>query len=148
MMKYLLLPIIVLSFLIFTSCSSDKDSMIIEGILYSSKMPVSIEISDGKIIGIKQGQRSIDGSQLIIAPGLIDIQINGYNGIDFSDPDLTTEDLKKIVKGLWEVGVTTDSTWKVHIYPRYRGSAVHIPKNIFACRISRNSSNTSRQQVI
>jgi N-acetylglucosamine-6-phosphate deacetylase len=107
MMKYLLLPIIVLSFLIFTSCSSDKDSMIIEGILYSSKMPVSIEISDGKIIGIKQGQRSIDGSQLIIAPGLIDIQINGYNGIDFSDPDLTTEDLKKIVKGLWEVGVTT-----------------------------------------
>jgi len=106
-MKYLLFPIIALSFLIFTACSSDKDSMIVEGILYSNKKPVSIEISDGKIIRIKQTQKSSIGQQLIIAPGLIDIQINGYNGIDFSDPDLTAEDLEKIVKGLWEVGVTT-----------------------------------------
>ena len=106
-MKYLLFPIIVLSFLIFTSCSSDKDSMIIEGILYSNNKPVSIEISDGKIIRIKQAQKSTNGPRLIVAPGLIDIQINGYNGIDFSDPDLTAEDLKKIVKGLWEVGVTS-----------------------------------------
>ncbi|KPL17220.1 MAG: hypothetical protein AMS26_01655 [Bacteroides sp. SM23_62] len=81
--------------------------MIVEGILYSNKKPVSIEISDGKIIRIKQTQKSSIGQQLIIAPGLIDIQINGYNGIDFSDPDLTAEDLEKIVKGLWEVGVTT-----------------------------------------
>ncbi len=106
-MKYLLLPIIVLSFFIFTDCSSDKDSMIIEGILYTNNKPVTIEISDGKITRIKQGQGPSDGPQLIIAPGLVDIQINGYNGIDFSDPDLTSEDLKKIVKGLWEVGVTT-----------------------------------------
>ncbi len=81
--------------------------MIIEGILYTNHKPVSIEISDGKIIRIKQGQKSTDGPQLIIAPGLVDIQINGYNGIDFSDPDLTAEDLNKIVTGLWEIGVTT-----------------------------------------
>ena len=51
-MKYSLFPIFVLSFLIFTSCSSvtdsKSDSMIVEGILYSTKKPVSIEISDGK----------------------------------------------------------------------------------------------------
>ncbi len=81
--------------------------MIIEGILFTNNKPVSIEISDGKIIRIKPGQKSTDGPQLIVAPGLVDIQINGYNGIDFSDPDLTAEDLKKIVAGLWEVGVTT-----------------------------------------
>jgi N-acetylglucosamine-6-phosphate deacetylase len=106
-MKYSLLPVFVLSFLIFTSCSSDKDSMIIEGILYSTKKPVSIEITDGKITGIKRGKISGDGPQLFVAPGLIDIQINGYNGIDFSDPDLTPEDLKNIAEGLWEVGVTS-----------------------------------------
>ena len=92
-MKYSLFPIFVLSFLIFTSCSSDKDSesdsMIIEGILYSTRNPVSIEISDGKIIGIKPGQKSGDGPQLFVAPGLVDIQINGYNGVDFSDPEMT-----------------------------------------------------------
>ena len=106
-MKYRLKTFLMLSILIFTRCTSDKNSMIIEGILYSTNKPVSIEISDGKIIGIKQTQKSTDGPQLIVAPGLVDIQINGYNGIDFSDPDLTAEDLKKIIKGLWEVGVTT-----------------------------------------
>lgn len=110
-MKYSLFPVFVLSFLIFTSCNSDtypdSDSMIIEGILYSTEEPVSIEISDGKIIGIKPGQKSSDGPQLFVAPGLVDIQINGYNGVDFSDPNLTLEDLRNIVEGLWEVGVTS-----------------------------------------
>ncbi len=107
-MKYLLLPLYVLSFLIFTGCSSpDKDSMFVEGILYSTQKPVAIEISEGKITGIRETRKSADFPQLMVAPGLIDIQINGYNGIDFSDPDLTTEDLKKIIEGLWEVGVTT-----------------------------------------
>jgi N-acetylglucosamine-6-phosphate deacetylase len=107
-MKYLLIPVFVLSFLIFTGCSSPaEDSMIVEGILYSTNRPVSIEISDGKIIGIKAARQSADGPQLFVAPGLIDIQINGYNGIDFSDPDLTAEDLKKTINGLQEVGVTS-----------------------------------------
>lgn len=81
--------------------------MIIQGILYSTGEPVSIEISDGKISGIKPGQKSSEGPQLIVAPGLVDIQINGYNGIDFSDPNLTSDDLSKVVQGLWEVGVTS-----------------------------------------
>jgi N-acetylglucosamine-6-phosphate deacetylase len=106
-MKYLLLPIIMLGFITFINCSSEKNSMIVEGILYSTRKPVSIEISDGIIVGIKHGGESSNGSQLIVAPGLVDIQINGYDGIDFSDPDLTAEDLKKMVNGLWEVGVTT-----------------------------------------
>jgi N-acetylglucosamine-6-phosphate deacetylase len=105
-MKYLLFPVFVLSFLIFTGCSPNKDSVIFEGILYSSNKPVSIEVADGKIVKIRQARSSGNGQELIIAPGLIDIQINGYNGIDFSDPDLTAEDLGKIVQGLWEVGVT------------------------------------------
>ncbi len=107
MMKYSLITFLMLSILTFTQCTSEKDFMTIEGILYSNKKPVSIEISDGKIIRIKQGKKSTDGPQLIIAPGLVDIQINGYTGIDFSDPDLTAEDLKKVVEGQWEIGVTT-----------------------------------------
>jgi len=107
MMKYSLITFLMLSILTFTQCTSEKDFMTIEGILYSNKKPVSIEISDGKIIRIKQGKKSTDGPQLIIAPGLVDIQINGYTGIDFSDPDLTAEDLKKVVAGQWEIGVTT-----------------------------------------
>jgi N-acetylglucosamine-6-phosphate deacetylase len=106
-MKYFLLPIFVLSFLIFTGCTPEKDSMFVEGILYSTNKPVSIEIADGKIISIREARESADGPKLLVAPGLIDIQINGYNGIDFSDQELTAEDLKEIVKGLWKVGVTS-----------------------------------------
>ncbi len=107
MMKHNLITFLVLSILIFTQCTSDKNYMTIEGILYSSNKPVSIEISDGKIVAIKPGKKTSEGPQFIVAPGLVDIQINGYNGVDFSDPDLTAEDLNKVLEGLWEIGVTT-----------------------------------------
>ncbi len=106
-MKYSMIASLMLSILTFTQCTLEKDSMTIEGILYADEQPVSITIADGKIIKINRNIRSADGPQYYIAPGLIDIQINGYNGVDFADPDLTTEDLLKVVKALWEAGVTT-----------------------------------------
>ena len=42
-----------------------------------------------------------------IAPGLIDVQINGYLGVDFSGPDLTVEGVKNATKALWKAGVTS-----------------------------------------
>ncbi len=49
----------------------------------------------------------LDAEGKYIAPGLIDIQINGFMGIDFSDQGLTIEDLRRATKALWEKGVTT-----------------------------------------
>ena len=49
----------------------------------------------------------INAEDRFIAPGLIDIQINGYMGVDFSDQDLAPEDLRKVTRALWEKGVTT-----------------------------------------
>lgn len=46
-------------------------------------------------------------SNLLIGPGLIDLQINGINGIDFNTPDLTTEDMEKATHFLLSQGVTT-----------------------------------------
>lgn len=42
-----------------------------------------------------------------IAPGLVDLQVNGYKGIDFNSGKLTKEEVAKVVQYLWEVGVTT-----------------------------------------
>src|SRR5699024_6065207 len=42
-----------------------------------------------------------------IAPGLIDNQVNGYVGIDFTEPDLTVQKVKKVTNALWQKGVTT-----------------------------------------
>jgi N-acetylglucosamine-6-phosphate deacetylase len=42
-----------------------------------------------------------------IIPGLVDLQVNGYGGIDFNSVDLTVEDVKHIVSLELEQGVTT-----------------------------------------
>jgi N-acetylglucosamine-6-phosphate deacetylase len=42
-----------------------------------------------------------------IAPGLIDIQINGYDGVDFNNPHTTTEQIAAATRQLWRTGVTS-----------------------------------------
>ncbi len=91
----------------FTSCSSNDDYKVVEGILYSSGKPVSISIADGRILSIKQLSRSVEDPRYYVAPGLIDLQINGYMGVDFANPDLSAEDLHKVTRALWKTGVTT-----------------------------------------
>lgn len=41
-----------------------------------------------------------------IGPGLIDLQVNGINGVDFNDPDLTVEGMKNATHYLLSQGVT------------------------------------------
>ncbi|HBL73599.1 MAG TPA: N-acetylglucosamine-6-phosphate deacetylase [Prolixibacteraceae bacterium] len=88
--------------------SAEKnDTITIEGLLYSDGQPVSIQIINGKIFGIRHLPDDADIPRVYIAPGLIDLQVNGYMGIDFCDPALTAEDVRKVVKALWKEGVTT-----------------------------------------
>ena len=39
-------------------------------------------------------------------PGLIDLQVNGYKGIDFSSADLTQDDFVRACRGIFEAGTT------------------------------------------
>ena len=83
------------------------DETTIKGLLYSDEGPVAITVQNGKIKQINAVDGSTDTSKTYIAPGLIDIQINGYVGVDFSGPDLTVEGVKKATKALWKAGVTS-----------------------------------------
>lgn len=83
----------------------------------------SIEIENGFISSLNQAQNETSAAEIVdaagyyIAPGLIDIQVNGYNSVSFSlesaedtakeNSDLTVEDIKKVTEGLWKEGVTT-----------------------------------------
>jgi N-acetylglucosamine-6-phosphate deacetylase len=42
-----------------------------------------------------------------VSPGFVDIQVNGFAGIDFSDPDLDAPKASSILPSLWSTGVTT-----------------------------------------
>lgn len=84
-----------------------KDNTMVKGILYSDGGMVSVALSGDRITGIERTADDGPDSKSFVAPGLIDVQINGYMGVDFSGPDLTIEGVKKATKALWKAGVTT-----------------------------------------
>ncbi|HUR46591.1 MAG TPA: hypothetical protein VMZ27_12000, partial [Candidatus Saccharimonadales bacterium] len=70
---------------------------------FSTAKPVELKWADGKIKSIKPAS---DCQDLWIAPALVDLQINGYAGIDFQQDDLTLEQLLDAVRGLRTAGCT------------------------------------------
>jgi N-acetylglucosamine-6-phosphate deacetylase len=94
-------------FLSFSMQFGENGAEKIEGILYSDGKPVSINIVNGKIAGIKHLPEDNSKPKIYVAPGLIDIQINGYMGVDFSDQNLKIEDLRKATRSLRKLGITT-----------------------------------------
>ena len=90
----------------------------IEAIHYLDFTPVTIAIANGKIVSIERLNKLSDESKpVFIAPGLIDIQVNGFNSISFSlegaenslgsCDGLTVANVRKVTEGLWKEGVTT-----------------------------------------
>lgn len=54
----------------------------------------------------RSDQRGAD-EDIRIAPGFIDIQVNGFAGVDFNQPDFQGDDLLDVCRNLIETGVTT-----------------------------------------
>lgn len=52
-------------------------------------------------------QRIVDGRGGIVAPGFVDVQFNGGYGIDFSQPDVTVEQIHEVAHKLLSTGVTS-----------------------------------------
>ncbi len=108
--KLIKCQIVTIISVIITLISCNTGQFGIEGILYSDGKPVSINIKDGKIAGIKRIKMLAGEVQdLYIAPGLIDNQVNGFAGVSFTfgGGELTIEGVKKATRALWETGVTT-----------------------------------------
>lgn len=104
--KKMVLSGLVLLF-VFPGVAEEKNTNTIDALLYSNGKPVSVKISDDKISKVTALKSSAKAPQMYVAPGLIDIQINGYMGVDFADQDLTLEGIRKATRALWKEGVTT-----------------------------------------
>ncbi len=63
-----------------------------------------IKYADGRITGIKAGA---DDETAWIAPGLIDLQVNGYRGDDINADDLTVDTVSSLARSVLASGVTT-----------------------------------------
>jgi len=94
----------------------------IRGIHYATGQPISLNVKDGHIVSIEAAEASSEastdaqgdgappaetGSWPIIAPGLVDLQINGYGGRDFNALPLPESLIVDAVRSLWKEGVTS-----------------------------------------
>ncbi|MDR3675768.1 MAG: amidohydrolase family protein [Acidobacteriota bacterium] len=79
--------------------------MIIEGNI-PARGWARIRIESGLIQSVEVVGPTAD-SQPFVAPGLIDIQVNGFAGVDFSEPELTIERALAVLPRIWKTGVTS-----------------------------------------
>lgn len=83
-----------------------NDTHVIKGIHYHTNKPIEVSVVNGQIKTIKDIPLEED-IEFIIAPGLVDLQINGFTGIDFNMNPLNSLEWKKVIQNLSSVGVTT-----------------------------------------
>jgi N-acetylglucosamine-6-phosphate deacetylase len=57
--------------------------------------------------GIEEITDAPSAPDLLLIPGLVDIQLNGYGGLDVNDPSRPASELADLVRVLWRQGVTT-----------------------------------------
>jgi len=72
---------------------------------YNTADPILVSFDDGDICDISPLESSSE-NLLVIAPGLVDLQVNGYGGQEFNDPELSTEKVLQICLAMDRDGVT------------------------------------------
>jgi N-acetylglucosamine-6-phosphate deacetylase len=66
--------------------------------------PVEIEVSGGRIAAVRETEK--DPGDLWVAPGLIDLQVNGFAGVDYNSPQVTVEEIARSAEVQRAAGVT------------------------------------------
>lgn len=85
---------------------SGPPGVILEALHYRSREPVRISLEGRRIRSISKLRR-VKRDLPLIAPGLVDLHINGYRGHDFNAPATGAANFELAVKELHAVGVTT-----------------------------------------
>ena len=81
----------------------------ITGRIFGEGPPISLQIEDGRIVKMQNAFDKVSDSDFpSIAPGFCDLQVNGFNGVDFNQSaSLTTEEFSQATRGLWSEGCTS-----------------------------------------
>ncbi|GAK42886.1 N-acetylglucosamine-6-phosphate deacetylase [Paenibacillus urinalis] len=72
-----------------------------EAVHYATGERIRVEMTDDSLAALA----GMNNETVYFAPGLVDLQVNGYMGIDFNSPDLTVEQVHQVTRLLQAVGV-------------------------------------------
>jgi N-acetylglucosamine-6-phosphate deacetylase len=72
----------------------------------AGKGQAELEIREGQIASVCLVGPIAKGLPFV-TPGFIDIQVNGFAGVDFSDPQLDSEQVANVLPAIWKTGVTS-----------------------------------------
>jgi N-acetylglucosamine-6-phosphate deacetylase len=68
---------------------------------YRTGRVCEFELHAGKIVGRRDTRGK---TALVFGPSFLDLQCNGFAGIDLNSPNLTVEDVQEAVRGVWRSG--------------------------------------------
>lgn len=79
-------------------------SLTVTGKLPRTQVPMTVAIENGRVVGMEE---SSSETEQWLAPGLVDLQVNGFGGFDFNADDPAPEDVIGAARALRANGVTT-----------------------------------------
>lgn len=91
----------------------EQNNIILEGVHYGTRKVIRVGIRGGYIYSLTDMDQAYwPGGETrprlpVVAPGLVDLQINGFMGVDFNSPGLTAGQLESIAPALLMNGVTS-----------------------------------------
>lgn len=83
-----------------------KNNIFFKALDYSTNLPIKVEVKNGLIHQITPLNETLIANHFI-APGLVDLQINGFQGIDFNNENLTVDDVHNSCQILLNNGITS-----------------------------------------
>lgn len=74
---------------------------------YATRQPISLDMAEGVIKSIDVLDTREAADLPVVAPGLVDLQINGYAGYDMNSLPLADDGLGQMIRAMWREGVTS-----------------------------------------
>ncbi|MHB0896555.1 MAG: N-acetylglucosamine-6-phosphate deacetylase [Spirochaetales bacterium] len=117
--------------------------MIYEGIHFRTGKPVRVEVKGGHIGAVeKAAAEEAAASDLpYLCPGFIDLQINGYAGIDYSSPGLSVAEIEKMARAIGASGTVR------HLATIITGARKNITASCAAIAKARRESVLARTAI-
>ncbi len=79
--------------------------MLLRGRDYRTLDPIELYMCEGLLAEVRSLPEP--DNDLILAPGLVDLQVNGFQGVDFNHFPFSEQDVLDATRALWQQGVTS-----------------------------------------